>query len=475
MVIGPIDSVKCKQYGTGAIVSYTQVSTDSVWRKIEQSTTQTFPGNPFATPIEYVGNTVAQHSDTLTMVVNTNVTWIRIVSYSDSLGASPIDTTFPVVMVRPPQIVTYSLTPTVDGFKSNVQYDPGNTFVKIKGTYALDAAFQNQSVFVNDTTFSIGNILIQMDSVNAGVSNYTLYWKFEVTQFDGTTDIEIDSVVTSVAPAPPYAGWVGGCTPTNNSISHTVLLDSYGVSGTMKVHIQLSGSTTLLDSIVTTTGAVVGAQQHAINFSSLSSQTWYDLSGTFTTSYGTASFPLVSCMTLAAPSVLEFMIDTVIVTTDIDADVSYTNASGHTCSITIGYGMFGSSVLMYSASYPNQSGNGSFTSSFVLPPSTGKYTMKMQGYDETTFQMDEDTMSFMVSSLTNTFNQELTSPYSLMTKIKVYDVLGKLVYEEHLDKLVPRLNPKYSELKEGNVYLVLAYNKFDQIAYKGKLPFILKK
>jgi hypothetical protein len=471
MVIGPIDSVKCKQYGAGAIVSYTQVTTDSVWISIQQSLTQIFPGGGPSTTPTYVGNTIASHMDTISNVLNTNVTWVRIVSYADSLGLTPIDTTLPVVMTRPTSVVFYTLTPVIGGFKSNVMYDPGNSVVNIKGTWGLDVNFQSSFVFLNTTAFSVGLTLSQYDSVNvtSPTTPTKVYWKFETTQSDGTTDVRIDTI-TTLSNGAPYINWYGQATSGSTTIHVETVEERYGVPSTRRIYYE-NMITSAVDSVITVLPAGTGGQVIApLDLQSLAVSTQYKIYGNLENVNGISHLVPIFVTTTQIPSALGFDIQSINVSNDVDANVAYTNIPTHSCNATVGYGMFGSSVLMYSANYPNLMNDGSFTASFVLPPTTGNYTMHMSGYDEQTFFIgQEDTMSFVVSSLTGLNNPAMTNEYSLMTRVEVRDITGRLLHIEKGKKLVPQLYRK--EWLENGVYLISAFNKDDKMVYTGKVFF----
>jgi hypothetical protein len=63
----------------------------------------------------------------------------------------------------------------------------------------------------------------------------------------------------------------------------------------------------------------------------------------------------------------------------------------------------------------------------------------------------------------------MTNEYSLMTRVEVRDITGRLLHIEKGKKLVPQLYRK--EWLENGVYLISAFNKDDKMVYTGKVFF----
>ncbi len=347
-------------------------------------------------------------TDTLT-VPDTLKSYVKVYAYADSLGTIVLDSTSYVLMTYDPIVYSYSIAPIVGGYVSEVTINTGNARCAIKKQVALypDTIFQFPFTYRNDTVFGVGVTLILRDTVkNLSSAQVALAFcdRFELKQLLSWNNVVLDTSdcsATLIAGAFPAASWFGSCSPTSSTITRTAVLDAFGQAGTLRVYIREAGATVAQDSAIVATSAVTGAQQQNVTFQGLLPQTSYELYGSFETSYGAAVLLPTTCVTDQTPSTLTNTIVGVTVGTNVNIQFSYTNAASHTCNLTVGYGPYMSSTLLYSNPNPGLANNGTLTATFQLPATVGTYTAHIYGYDEQTFDLSvEDTMHFQVSSLT---------------------------------------------------------------------------
>lgn len=468
---GPIDSVKFKKLsGSNALVTYYQTTTDSTWIKIQTSATPNFllaHGNT----IPYSGETIGVRSDSV-LVPDTTVSYVRIISYSDS-GTTPVDTTPPVLLKRDASIPLYSVTPIIGGTAFEMRYDPGNSLVipEVWLSIVPDTTFQFPVPFIYDTTFSIGTQLILRDTIN-GISSPSVPTGFCIRMFvhqlEGNT-VYVSDCAATLSNGVPSINWYGIPASDDHSIQFATVEERYGVPSIRKIYIE-NMTTGHIDSIITNLPAASAGQLIAnVDQQGLPANTQFMLYGNLSNINGTSFLTPIYIFTLPPAPVLSISIQNIAVSTDVVGTFNYSNNPGHTCNATVGYGMFGSSVLMYSANYPNNANAGSFPSMFPLPPTTGQYTMRADAYDEQIITTAvPDTQSFIVSSLTGEDELVWTNPYSLITKIEVLDLQGRLIYTQIGEGLIPRLRTD-GILFSKTLYVLRAYNKNGEIAYIGKL------
>lgn len=462
-IVDPIDSVKAKRYGQGAIVTYWQMTTDSVFTKIEQNQIANFPAGPVGSPIKYIGNTIAMHSDTLPNVIDTSVTWIRVRSYLDLPGLDSLSTTNPVVMIIPPYFVSHTLIGIPGGFKSTVQFNPGNTNAVVKGTYGLDRVFQAYADFhPNDPVFSIGLVLSKDDSIITAIANDTIYWKYVLTQDDGTTITLIDSVLTLPYALFPYGFWFANPTsPDTATISWTIGTDGSGLAGEIEVLVKKQSTGVVVDTIRSNTAAVAGNLYTSGSAHFLETDTWYDFPATFTTSLGTYPLALKSCKTKSAPVPFSVSINSVAVGQYVSIDFDYSIPVGDSATFISGYGDYMTNILNYVTTDSNVVNNGNQTNLFLLPNAVNWYTAHVQGiqYHQGAFVgYTEDTAHFFVGSLTGFNDLTPLNEGADVDFYQVWDTKGSLVYEGS--------NLTYFLLPKNTGLIVSAFNKNKKVYTK---------